>query len=102
MYINSLQIELLDLVNKICALSDYQATWDKIKQNIMSFAPYEIKRFCDEAFEELRDHGAIHSSPKDIAAFKRNFMYVSHIATKEGILPPSLLFLLIMRWKNYT
>ena len=94
--------QLLNVINAICTLSDYQATWEKIQQDIMSFPPFEIKRFCDEAFEKLRRHDAIHSSPEDITSFRRNFVYISHIATKEGILPPSLLMLLIMNLKKYT
>lgn len=93
---------LLKNINAICTLSEFQSTWDMIQQDIMSFPPYEIKRFCDEAFEELRRHNVLQSSPEDIASFKRNFMYISHIATKEGIMPPSLLFLLIMNWNKYT
>lgn len=86
----------------ICALSDYQATEDKIKQDIVSLPSYEIKRLCDEAFNELKRNNALHSHTKDITVFMRNFAYISHIATREGILPPSLLALLIMNWKNYS
>lgn len=90
------------LLNAICALSDYQATEEKIKQDITSIPPFEIKRLCDETFEELKRHDAIHSQPKDFTVFKRNFAYISHIATKDGILPPSLLVLLILNLKDYT
>lgn len=90
------------LLNSICVLSDYQATEEKIKQDIISIPPYEIKRLCDETFEELKKHDALHSHTKDLTVFKRNFAYISHIATKEGILPPSLLVMLIQNWKNYS
>ncbi len=89
-------------LNAICVLSDYQATEEKIRQDITSIPPFEIKRLCDETFEELKRQDAIHSHPKDFTVFKRNFAYISHIATKEGVLPPSLLALLILNWKNYT
>lgn len=93
--------ELLNWVNTICTLSDYQATWEKIKQDIASLPQYEIKRLYNETFEELSRHDAIHSSPKDNAAFKRNFSYISHIALKEGLLPPSLLLLFVMNSDKY-
>lgn len=88
-------------INAICKLSDYQATEEEIKQDIMSIPPYEIKRLCDETFKELEEHDALYSNTKDLAVFKKNFAYISHIATKEGILPPSLLSLLILNLNNY-
>lgn len=89
-------------LNAICKLSDYQSTEEKIRQDITSIPPFEIKRLCDETFEELKRQDAIHSNPKNFIVFKRNFAYISHVATKEGILPPSLLTLLILNWKNYS
>lgn len=93
----------INQIEAVCKLSDYQATEEQVKQDIMSLPTYEIKRLCDEAFEELNRHDALYSHHNnDIMVFKRNFMYISYVATKEGILPPSLLALLIMNWKNYT
>lgn len=89
-------------LNAICVLSDYQTTEEKIRQDITSIPPFKIKRLCDETFEELKRHDALHSHTKDLSVFKRNFAYVGHIATKEGILPPSLLVLLIMNWEKYS
>lgn len=91
-----------ETLDAICVLSDYQATEEKIRQDITAIPPFEIKRLLDETFEELKKHDALHSNTNDFTVFKRNFAYISHIATREGILPPSLLALLILNWKNYS
>lgn len=91
----------IELLDDVCKLSDYQATEDQIKKDIMSISPDKIKRLCNETFAELKMHDALHSQPKDIAELKMNFAYISHMATKEGILPPSLMALLILNLKYY-
>lgn len=85
----------------ICELSDYVENEEEIRNDITSIPPYRIDELCDEAFAELVENGAIESKPKDYSSLKRNFAFISHVATREGVLPPSLLVLLIMKWNHY-
>lgn len=86
----------------LCVLSDYETTVDEVKTEICSIAPYHISTLCDECFADLKKHDAIHSKPKNEEFFKKNFIYISHIATKHGIKPPTMLALLILNWDKYS
>lgn len=79
--------------------SDTELTEKQLKDCINELPYYEIVRLYNLVEQEIRDRGLENHSPKNVDELFRDFSFISHLATKNGIYPSVLMLIYIARGK---
>ncbi|MCM1100981.1 MAG: hypothetical protein NC398_06310 [Acetatifactor muris] len=77
--------------------SDSALSEERLKSCINELPRYEIDRLCSLVEQEIEERGLKNHTPKDEDDLLRDFGFISCLATKNGILPPVLMFLYIAK-----
>lgn len=83
------------IIEDINTLSGCSASKKRIIDEINSISQYKMDELCGMVKAEMIKKN-LYNIPTTEEEFQRNFYFLSHLATRNGILPPSLLLLCIM------
>ena len=85
-----------DFVEFANVVTGYDVSNEIIRSEMNSLPQFQISKLCLKVKEELIKYDLLDSRPKDNEEFIKNFAFISQIATRYGILPPTMV-VLVMR-----